>query len=260
MVQRPSEFPSDLNAPPSGGRTPYVALWAVMASFAALYLIAVSVRPAFLDAYLPVANAQLVESANRTDAEIADIRDTVGQLRSDVTKIQSDETAQVGRERALADRVAALEQRAAPTEAQPEVHSEARPSERAAESARVLNAQELETGSVESGAPAAAKPKPAAEKAAAVAPAPPKPKPVGIKLATGASVDQLRTSWSILNERHANELSTLQPRYSAGAEPETVELVAGPIKSTADAKKLCKELQAQAIACSVVGSFGGKPL
>jgi hypothetical protein len=37
------------------------------------------------------------------------------------------------------------------------------------------------------------------------------------------------------------------------------ELVAGPVKSAADAKRLCKELAAKAITCKV-GDFAGEAL
>lgn len=260
MAQRPPEFSNESDAPPpSSPRPPSVALWAVMASLAAIYLLVMSVRPSFLEGYLPVANAELADAAARTDAELVHVRDTVAQVQTDVRNIQSDIANQADRERALADRVTALEQGTAPQaapQAGPQHNSDALPE--GGDQPRVLNSQNLETGSVDPGPAApAAKPKaPAATTAAA--PPPPKPKPVGIKLASG-SVEHLRTSWDIISQRHSSELGPLQPRYSNGADAETFDLVAGPIKSTADAKKLCKELQAQAIACTV-GNYNGKPL
>ena len=111
-------------------------------------------------------------------------------------------------------------------------------------------------------APAAApaKPKPAADKVAAFS-EPKVKKAVGIKLATGASVDNLRVSWGILSERHSAELKPLQPRYfnTVDGNGITYELVAGPFKTTADAKKVCQSLQAQAIDCQV-STFGGNSL
>jgi hypothetical protein len=270
MVQRHTEFPSDLNEPPAQGRRllPYVAAWAVLAAIAATYLILVSVRPGFLDNYLPVANAELAEITSQNEAAIVNMRDSVGQLQTDVARVQADVAEQNERERKLAERVAALENAGAgpaatgtsASEAAPRPQSELRPSSNSGDQPRVLNSA-IETGSVadEAGAPAA-KPKATAAPAAATAAAKP-PKPVGIRLATGHTVDNLRASWSILTERHAGELGSLEPRYSSSTDDSgtTYRLVAGPVKSTAEAKKLCKALQDQAIACSV-GDFGGKPL
>lgn len=241
-----------------------LAIWALMASLAATYLIAVSVRPAFLEGFLPVANSQLAEAATRTDAEIVNIRDSVGQLQSDVAKVQSDLASHAGRDQTLEDRVAALEHNlqgnpaaaAAPHDQGPGHPSSALRTGSTTGEPRVLNsAPGLETGSVGADAPHAAPAQAAPKKEAAA----PKPKPVGIKLAAGPSVDHLRDSWNVLSGRHAAQLAPLEPRYVNGADPETVDLVAGPFKSPAEAKKICKELQAEAIACSV-SNFGGKKL
>ena len=62
MAQRP-EIQDELDDEPVGGSTRYLAIWAVMACLAAVYLAAVSLRPAFLDGILPVANAGAGETA-----------------------------------------------------------------------------------------------------------------------------------------------------------------------------------------------------
>jgi hypothetical protein len=117
-------------------------------------------------------------------------------------------------------------------------------------------AQSLETGSVGSGAGAEAGGVvfgPGTVSAAA--------KPVGIVIGNGPTVDSLRLTWSLLSERHAPNLGALQPRYTAGVDANglTYDLVAGPVKSEAEAKKLCKDLAAKAIICRV-GEYAGEAL
>lgn len=304
MAQRP-EIQDELDDEPVGGSTRYLAIWAVMACLAAVYLAAVSLRPAFLDGILPVANAGAGETALQNAAEIVHLRDGVSQLQTDVDKIQTESSQQATATRSLSERVTALEQRSASAEpqsdaaAEPQRTSAAHPDagsdhmdfpsgfptsprtaeappakapaakqQAAAKQPKVLNSP-IETGSVadEQAAPAAAAPpqaqpkaKPAADKVAAFS-EPKVKKAVGIKLATGASVDNLRMSWGILSERHGAELKPLQPRYfnTVDGNGITYELVAGPFKSTAEAKKVCDSLKAQAIDCSL-SNFGGNSL
>lgn len=115
-------------------------------------------------------------------------------------------------------------------------------------------AKSLETGSVKAADAAA----PFAVPVTAKAPA----KPVGLQIASAPSLDALRLSWSLLSETHADSLKNLEPRYSTGVDANglTYNLMAGPVKSAADAKKMCKALTAKAIACKVVGEFSGEAL
>lgn len=87
------------------------------------------------------------------------------------------------------------------------------------------------------------------------------PKPMGIKISSGASVDALRLSWTLLAERHSDTLKNLRPRYtsSGDAQNPNFDLIAGPLKSSADAKRLCKALAAKNVPCQV-GAFGGETL
>ncbi len=89
----------------------------------------------------------------------------------------------------------------------------------------------------------------------------PAAKPVGIQIATGPSVDSLRLSWSLLSDRHADTLGKLEARavMGAGAEGDTFDLVAGPIRSSAEAKKVCATLEAKSVPCKV-GDFKGEAL
>jgi hypothetical protein len=108
-------------------------------------------------------------------------------------------------------------------------------------------------------AAASAAPKPAAvpaietgsiEKKAA---APAKPAPVGVLLATGPSLDALRLSWTILNDRHSTTVKSLQPRYvvSGKADERTYGLVAGPLETVAAAKAVCKTMTDNGMPCEV---------
>lgn len=139
-----------------------------------------------------------------------------------------------------------------------------------------LDAAVLETGSVVNTAKPAAK---AAAKAAtkpdaqAAAPAAadavdfskivvkPEAKPVGVQISSGASVDSLRLSWSLLSDRHSEALKNLEPRFVARGDEAapTFDLIAGPIKSRSDAQKVCKALAAKGVPCKV-GDYLGEAL
>lgn len=113
----------------------------------------------------------------------------------------------------------------------------------------------IETGSVAQ--PAAAAPiafGPAVVKTA--------PKPIGIQLGSGDTIDSLRLNWSLLSDRHAGSLKNLEPRYTTGVDENglTYDLLAGPVKSTAEAKRLCKDLAAKAVPCKIVDDFKGEAL
>jgi len=94
----------------------------------------------------------------------------------------------------------------------------------------------IETGSIE-------------QKAAA----PAKPAQVGVLLATGPSLDALRLSWTILNDRNADAVRTLHPRYvvSGKDKERTYGLVAGPLETIADAKAVCKTMTDRGMPCEV---------
>ena len=86
-------------------------------------------------------------------------------------------------------------------------------------------------------------------------------KPVGIYIGSGPSVDSVRQSWSLLADRNATTLGGLEPRYTTGIDANGLNygLVAGPVKSVADAQKICRDLAAKAVTCRV-GDFTGEAL
>ena len=81
----------------------------------------------------------------------------------------------------------------------------------------------------------------------------PVPRPVGIQLATDPSVDGLRVTWGVLSQIHPKQLSHLKARYAdpGMATNPNFDLIAGPIRSKTEARKLCKELAAQSVNCKV---------
>lgn len=87
--------------------------------------------------------------------------------------------------------------------------------------------------------------------------------PIGLRISNGSSLDALRLSWSLLSDRHPAQLGTMQARYAArvpeGDGDPTFDLIAGPVKSAADAKRICKALAAKNIPCQI-GSFSGPSL
>jgi hypothetical protein len=76
---------------------------------------------------------------------------------------------------------------------------------------------------------------------------------VGVQIATGPSVDSLRLSWTLLNERHGDSFRALEPRYkiSMSGSEQTYDLVVGPVANADEARKLCQELAMKATPCTV---------
>jgi hypothetical protein len=74
-----------------------------------------------------------------------------------------------------------------------------------------------------------------------------------VLLATGPSLDALRLSWTILNDRHSTAVKSLQPRYvvSGKADERSYGLVAGPLETVAAAKAVCKTMTDNGLPCEV---------
>jgi SPOR domain len=83
--------------------------------------------------------------------------------------------------------------------------------------------------------------------------------PSGLEIASGPSLDALRLNWSLLSDRHAPELRNLEARYLNAGEGQPYRLVAGPVTTPDEAKRVCAQLQAKRVACRVTG-FGGNAL
>lgn len=84
--------------------------------------------------------------------------------------------------------------------------------------------------------------------------------PIGLRISNGPSLDALRLSWSLLADRHPAQLRNMEARYAArvpdGDADPTFDLIAGPVKSAAEAKRICKALAAKNIPCAISGFAG----
>ncbi|MGI9408153.1 MAG: SPOR domain-containing protein [Hyphomicrobiaceae bacterium] len=95
-------------------------------------------------------------------------------------------------------------------------------------------------------------------KVAAIVPIPGR-RTFGVELAAGDSVDSLRLSWALLNERHRDLLGRLAPRYIRSGTSETPDpyrLIAGPFNSSRGARNLCARLQAFYVSCKTSAFTG----
>jgi hypothetical protein len=242
--------------------TPYVLLYLLAAGLAVAYLTYIGVRPDLVAMWRakPIdAQAAIVETQRSVERALSDLdplKQTVGEVKLEVAnvKIGMEEAAQ--RDRMLLEKVETLERAtqapdkvAAAPAAAPPVKKQAAakapaagPKVAAAAPEKAATPTAIETGSIEDPPKA-----PVASAAAA------KPAPVGVLLATGPSLDALRLSWSILNDRAGDSVRGLHPRYvvSGKADEKTYGLVAGPLQTVADAKTLCKSMTDRGIACEV---------
>ncbi len=249
----------------SGSR--YTAVWAGAGLAAAAYVGAVLVGQE------PVTNiagrwsaqerdtTEMAAALARTQSEVAQLQRSVGTLEADMTRVKTHATQADGREQATAARIDAVESRVEKFGAQiAQVFAKAAPPQKGAPgpvaAARPTGGAAIETGALppkdlvkenvlpqrELAAARRAEPAPAA---ASVQPTPPA---AAILLARGPSLDALRLSWSLLNERHKSSLGSLEPRVVT-TEPGTHQLVAGPFASAADAAKACAALKSRGVTC-----------
>jgi hypothetical protein len=173
------------------------------------------------------------------------MRGTLSEIRKDVTELQEAVGERVINEKVAQTRLTALEERVSTVDGvqlpsdkdrAPFKASELRPATDG--SAKVKNehsAPAIETGSI--GVPKAeivfgeAIVTPAGEAEFAV------------QLAAGATLQAMRQSWGQLAERHGGTLAKLQPRVVAPrAEGGFYRLIAGPVRTKADAERICTVL------------------
>lgn len=276
-------------AVPAVGRSKlYLGGWIGLAVAALGYLTVAAAKPELLADLSDLATrvgTERIAAAGAAPAdpgEVLALRDTAARLQAEVSRLTANVIASEERAGQLAERLAALEPRSATqaaasadsaasdiarkfADAKPAAKAEAKPV--ASAGLKVLNqpADGIETGSIAAphataaAAPAAATPaQPIAFGAAVVTPA---PRPMGVQIANAPSIDALRLSWSLLTERHADSLKSLEPRYVMGApggnaDGESFDLVAGPFKTEAQAKRACKTLQARGVPCRIADYEG----
>ncbi|MCC7250382.1 hypothetical protein [Hyphomicrobium sp.] len=254
----------------SGRFTRYSLIWAAAALVSLLYLVLLATQPALVADLLGASTETAEHDATQqvlgeTVAEVRTLRDTIDLFRNELIEIRAQVSSQNDIARDLATRVATLEaepaepQKVAANEAASKT-KEAAAAKKAAKDAppakKTAKAESnLETGSVAqqaAGAPITFGP-PVVTPAATPPPAAPVNTLIGVQIATGPSVDSLRLSWTLLNERHGDTFRSLQPRYTtdmSGSE-RTFDLIVGPVASVDDARRLCQELAMKATPCTV---------
>jgi hypothetical protein len=289
MAEKTNPVPMGAQAPKSRFFTPYVLIWAVLASGSLLYLALLATQPTLVASFLGAGPTQQTaqESEERRAmteavAEVRLLRETVDRFRDDLQELKSEVSNQNERGGDITARISVLETAAAAAAADPQkIAADKRAAAKAAKAAVVAPEAaapvqqpaakaaatkkaetSLETGSV-AGPPVSFGPAivtPATKVAVKPTAAMPS-KTFGVQIASGPSVDSLRLSWTLLAERHGNSLRSLQPRYTVGSDGTgaTYDLVVGPLNSAADATRLCQELSVQATPCSI-GIYSGDVL
>lgn len=232
--------------------TPYVLLYLLAACLAGAYLIFLGVRPDLVAMWRSKSDetkTALVETQKHVERAIADLdplKQGVGEMKQEVDAIKVGMQEGAERDRILLEKVDALERAAAAPEKEKVANAAAQPAKKQAAAGKPADPapkaaaapkQSIETGSIEQKA----------------APAAAKPAQVGVLLATGPSLDALRLSWTILNDRAPDTVHALRPRYVvSGKEGEkTYGLIAGPLETIADAKAVCKTMSDRGMACEV---------
>lgn len=258
----------------------YLAGWLCMATAATGYMATLAVRPEVVGGLAAVEAPQSAAVAAVAAEELATLRMSTATLLNEVSALRANLVSAETREQALKERLTALETRAeapagsaepkprpVPTVAQkpprPPARIETSSTEPAEQKARPTpqSGDWRSTTRLLNPTPSiAVPPLPPAQPRASLDRLPDEQRAgqVGVQIATGPSVDALRLSWSLLNERHRGTLRALEPRVST-TNGSTYDLVAGPIASEADAQRICSELQSSGIACRPT-RFGGQGL
>jgi hypothetical protein len=268
--------------------TTYTLIWAVAAGISLIYLVLLATQPAFVAGLLgagqKTAEAEAAQQAiGHAVAEVRTLRETIDLFRNELIETRAQVSSQADATRDLNTRIAALEAvpadpkqvaaaaaaaakgpqaKAAKAKGAPEKTAAADPAakaaakEPAAKKAAPKEEPSLETGSVATPAAGAISFGPPTVTTTATVPPSDSPLPgrlVGVQIATGPSVDSLRLSWTLLNERHGESFRSLEPRYTTNASgPEqSYDLVIGPLASADDARRLCQELAMKATPCTV---------
>ncbi len=85
--------------------------------------------------------------------------------------------------------------------------------------------------------------------------------PVGLQLTSADSPDALRLSWLKLSSGHGDVFQNLDVRYRQipTAKGNIYRLIAGPVADAAEGARMCAQLKARKLGCTVA-SFAGEPL
>jgi TolA-binding protein len=216
-------------------------------------------------------STEVAAALARTQSEVAQLQRSVGALEADMGRVKTQATQVDTRERATTARIDAVESRVDRIGSQiAQVFAKASPAQKNA--AATSSAATRSTGAaIETGALPSKETPPVPRELAALrhAPAeasvpqsvatqsvatqsvalqPAAPPAAAVLLARGPSLDALRLSWSLINERHKSALGALEPRVVT-TEPGSYQLVAGPLASPAEAAKVCASLRARGVTC-----------
>jgi hypothetical protein len=242
--------------------SPYSTAWAVLGAVGLGYLGTAFFAPQLLPDLSGGHQHATETTVMKVAADVVDLRSSLSKLQSDIESVKSEVTAQAGQTQALSSQVSALDDKVRVAQAPPPTTtaSAAPEAPTSADGApedvdsgpptKIINAPRvgapIETGSVN---------KKVANKPISFGPAIVKPAahPFGIQIATDPSVDGLRVTWGALSQIHPEQLANLKARYAdlGTANGPNYGLIAGPVKSKTEAKKLCKELTEQSISCKV---------
>ncbi len=267
----------------NAGSQPKSTVWLVLGALGLGYLgiafFTPQLLPDFSGGRAHVSEGTLM----KVSAEFDGLKASLAKLDLEIANVRSDVTAQTTQTQTLSSQLTALDDKVrlmqspaetAPADVKPQAsadtgsqtgadvpafaagapqaqEAQAQDADSGPAPTRIINSPPrvgapIETGSVNS---------PAANKPISFGPAVVKPaaKPIGIQLATDPSVDGLRVTWGALSQIHPDQLAHLKARYAdlGTATGPNFGLIAGPIKSKAEAKKLCKELSAQSVSCKV---------
>jgi hypothetical protein len=272
----------------------YVALWAVLALGALVYLVAMALKPDLasrLAAGVSQDAGETQADATRTAAEIEDLKrslasvrtdigtlkDQLGRqderstsaLRADVAELSNALAQREERERSLSARLAAVEgwqatyERtmhtasaggSAPQMVNGTVTGSVHDNARRAATAKEDGASAQRTTTAAAATPTATKTTatPAATKAAAPA------GPVALQLASSASLDELRLSWLRISSTNGGVLPKLEPRYvqAKSGTATSYRLIIGPLADAEEGARVCAQMKAKKLGCSV-SAFGG---
>lgn len=248
----------------------YVALWCLLAVTALGYLMLLSMRPDVIASLFGTDPQHLAHQ--RTDGrhsitslvtELSQTRTAVARLEQDLSDARATLIDRDRRVATLEGRLAAVETRvggqadaakpespvAARQDPSPAAGSEtSSPSAKGREAPATTSSSGWETASI----------KPASVAATEAAPAP--GRSLGLGLSTGPSLDALRLSWQLLQDRHPNDLGGLKASYvRSDQRPYSYRLVVGPVRSSDEARKICNSIKLPRSGCSIL-TFGGKPL
>jgi hypothetical protein len=244
--------------------------WAVLGAAGLGYLGIAFFAPQILPDFSAGRARQAENAVAKISAQVQSMQASLHKLEVDMDSVKSDVAAQASQTQTLTGQVSALDEKvrtaqapgapapaAATADAGPQQPSAgfaglaaaSGTDDAAAPAPKIINGPRvgapIETGSVSTGSGAPVAFGPAVVK--------PTSKPVGIQIAQDTTVDGLRVTWGALSQIHPEELGRLKARYAdiGTASAPSFGLIAGPVKSKAEAKKLCKALAAQNISCKV---------